>query len=207
VGSAALFSRLSGNTQRNIRKAEREGCAVAGSDSREALRAFERLNCLTRRRHGLPPQPAAFFAAVHRHLLSQSRGQVFLATYRGRAVAGAVFLHIGRKAFYKYGASDENYQQLRPNNLAMWEALRWYADRGYETLCLGRTEWENHGLRRFKLGWGAEERIIEYLRYDFRLKQFVQHCSAIEGAHNAIFRKMPIVLLRAVGRVLYRHMG
>ena len=91
-----------------------------------------------------------------------------LALHRERPVAGALFLHKGTKAIYKFGASDDKFQHLRPTNLVFWESINLLARQGFESLNLGRTGLGNQGLRRFKLSWGSSEETIKYFRFDCR---------------------------------------
>jgi hypothetical protein len=72
-------------------------------------------------------------------------------------------------------------------------------------LHLGRTSLANAGLRRFKLAWGAREQIIEYVRYDLKLRAFVAGKDDAFGWHNRVFRLLPIGVLRLIGTLLYRH--
>ncbi len=206
-GEDSIFSGLRDSTKRNIKKARREGVQVLMETSAYAVDEFYGLNCLTRKIHGLPPQPYGFFRGLFTNIIDKGSGFVALASYKGKIVAGAVFLHSGGKAIYKYGASDRAYGFLRANNLVMWEAISWYAKNGYSQLCLGRTEPGNSGLRQFKAGWGASERTINYYRYDLGKKAFVRTPLSVSGTHNAIFRRMPAPLLRAAGAIMYRHMG
>ena len=55
-----IFSNFRDSTRRNIRKAINEGVEVTINNSWESIKEFYRLNCLTRREHGLPPQPYYF---------------------------------------------------------------------------------------------------------------------------------------------------
>jgi len=206
-GEIDLLSRFRDSTRRNIRKAIKEGVEVRIEDSLESIRKFFRLNCLTRKEHGLPPQPSSFFENLHRHLLSKGSGFVAIAYHGKSAVSAAVYLHAGRKAFYKYGASDKNHFHLRANNLVMWEAIRWYLKNGYDSLCFGRTEVENEGLNQFKAGWATEEGTIRYYMYDINTKIFLKRKSNVSGVHNRIFRHMPMPLLRYSGKLLYRYFG
>ena len=135
-----VFSGLRDSTRRNIRKAEKEGIDVTVSASPDAVKAFCRLNAITRRDHGLPPQPRRFFQNVYDHILSKNMGFIVLASFRGAAIAANVYFHFGDQLIYKYGASDRAFQHLRANNLVMWEAIKWGCDHGYRTLCFGRTE-------------------------------------------------------------------
>ncbi len=202
-----LYRGLRDSTKRNIKKAMKEGVEVVFSNSPDAVREFYRLNCMTRRDHGLPPQPYLFFKKVHEHVFAKDLGFIVLASYKGRNIAGSVYFHFGDQAFYKYGASDKTYQHLRANNLVMWEAIRHYRRKGYARLSFGRTELENTGLLQFKAGWGAQEHPIFYYKYDLRKNAFVKDALKIKGIHNQIFRWMPGPLLRLTGKLLYRHMG
>jgi hypothetical protein len=202
-----LFPRFSDTTRRNIRKAEKQNLDVTVSTSPEALQAFCRLNALTRRLHGLPPQPRRFFQCVQERILSQNKGFIVQASLRGNAIAANVYFTFGDRILYKYGASDRAFQHLRASNLVMWEAIRWGRDHGYRSLCLGRTEPDNEGLRQFKMGWGAEERLIRYYRYDLRREAFVRTPQTVSPLHKRIFGRLPIPVLNALGSILYRHMG
>jgi lipid II:glycine glycyltransferase (peptidoglycan interpeptide bridge formation enzyme) len=206
-GEVDLLSRFRDSTRRNIRKAKKEGVEVRIEDSFESIRHFYRLHCLTRKEHGLPPQPFSFFVNLHRHLISKGAGFVAIAYHEMSPVSAAVYLHAGRKGFYKYGASDKNYFHLRANNLVMWEAIRWYLKNGYASLCFGRTEVGNEGLNQFKAGWATEEGKIRYYMYDINTKAFVRRKSNVSGVHNKIFRQMPVPLLRYAGELLYRYFG
>jgi lipid II:glycine glycyltransferase (peptidoglycan interpeptide bridge formation enzyme) len=205
-GVDKIFSSFRESTKRNIRKAGMEGVVVGIFTSFEAIREFYRLNCLTRRNHGLPPQPFYFFKKIYEHIISKNCGFILLASYNKKIIAGAVYFHLGDKALFKYGASDKNYQHLRANNLVMWEAIKYYSQNGYKSFCFGRTEPENRGLLQFKVGWGTEEYIINYYKYDLKKEVFVRNPSRVVGFHNKIVTHMPIPLLKISG-LLYKHIG
>ncbi|MGA2317724.1 MAG: peptidoglycan bridge formation glycyltransferase FemA/FemB family protein [Thermodesulfobacteriota bacterium] len=206
-GEQEVFSNFRDSTKRNAQKAVKEGVEVKIDHSLESLKEFYRLNCMTRREHGLPPQPFHFFKKIYDHVISRNLGFVILASYSGKNIAGAVYFHFGEKAVYKYGASDKKFQHLRANNLVMWEAIQWYSQNGYKNLCFGRTERENQGLIQFKSGWGTTEQQINYYRYDLNKGSFVPGSSKVTGFHNKIFRNLPLPLLKRVGSVLYKHVG
>jgi hypothetical protein len=207
VGTDKLFSEFRKGTKSSIKKAEREKVKVEVSSSLESVKEFYRLNAITRKHHGLPPQPFSFFEKLHRYVISTGSGFVVLASYFDAVIAGAVFVHAGTKAMYKYGASKREYQELRANNLVMWEALKHYGEGGYETLCFGRTDPDNKGLQVFKHGWGTEERTINYYRHDLRQNRFVTERSQVNGFSTMVFGKLPIPVLNAIGSLAYRHMG
>ena len=201
------MSTLRDSTRRNISKAKKEGVQIEIKRSMDAVEEFYHLNCLTRQEHGLPPQPLNFFKKLYEHVLAQDKGMIVLASHANHVVAGALYLHFGEKALYKYGASDKRYQHLRANNLVMWEAMRWYAQQGYRSLCFGRSALENDGLLQFKRGWGAAERAIHYYKYDVEKSTFVRGVNNQFTGSRRLFHHLPIPLLQMTGSMLYKHIG
>jgi hypothetical protein len=202
-----IFSSFKDSTRRNIKKAITEGVEVKILNSLESVKEFFTLNCITRKYHGLPPQPYRFFEKVYDHIISRNLGSVAIAYYKEKAIAGAIYFHFGGKAIYKYGASDRKYLHLRANNLVMWEAIKWYCHNGYKNFCFGRTEPDNQGLKQFKMGWGTKENVISYYKFDFKRDAFIADHQKVSKLQQAIFRKMPIPLLNIFGSLLYRHMA
>lgn len=202
-----LFMRLEASVRRAIRKAEKSGVTVTVSQDLDAMKIFYSLQCKTRRKHGLPPQPFSFFRNICRHVLSKNLGMVVIASCHNRPIAASIYFQLGARAIYKFGASDESFQQLRGANLVMWEAIKRLVRNGAKTLDLGRTSIGNEGLRRFKLSWGAQEHKIEYVKYDLHRDVFVTETDAATGWHNQIFRALPIGVSRMIGATLYRHLA
>jgi len=203
----SMASAFEDYTRRNIKKAERLGLVAEFSKTLDAVKEFYRLHCMTRKLHGMPPQPFSFFRNVHEYVIAKGFGVVVLVKYEGRNIAGAVFFHLGEQVIFKYSASDRRYQSLRPNNILVWAAINRFAKNGYKSLSFGRTEMSGEGLRRFKNSWGAREEIIKYYHYDLAKNSFVTLARDKTEAYDRIFNKMPVPLLRITGALLYRHMG
>ncbi|HEU5072287.1 MAG TPA: GNAT family N-acetyltransferase [Verrucomicrobiae bacterium] len=205
-GPERLYAALHHSIRRGVRKAERAGLKIERSATLEAMRAFYALHCLTRRRHGVPPQPFSFFESIVRHVFATGRGCIFSARQAsGVVVAAAVFFQHRGRAIYKFGAFDRRFQALRPNNLLMWEAIKWHAQNGHATLHLGRTSPSASGLRRFKLEFGAREERIDYFRFHFTRNRFVPAVDHAESWVTPVFRCVPLPLLRWLGRMIYPH--
>lgn len=207
IGEERLFSSFRESTRRNVAKAVRQGVEAKVGTDLGAIRVFHKLQCLTRKRHGLPPQPLRFFRKLWEHVVSAGRGFLVMAYHRGEAVSGAVFVHMGPGAVFKYGASSPAAQPLRANNLVMWEGMRECIRRGCSLLSLGRTEPGNSGLLQFKRGWGGIEEPINYYRYDVRNKLFTRLTPRERGWHTMIMGRLPVPVLRLLGAVLYPRMG
>lgn len=200
-----LFYEFDSTTKRNIRKAINEKVKVYQSQTLESIRHFYRLNSLTRQRHGLPPQPYSFFKNLYKVILKNNYGTVFLAEYNKEIIAGAIYLHFGEKAIYKFGASNMKYQNLRANNLVMWEAIKFYNSIGYKEFSFGKTEPDNEGLRRFKKGWGVRENKSYTYRFDLKGNKFLKFSTQTSGFHNKIFNNLPLSVLELFGSLAYRH--
>ena len=206
-GEEWLFRRMDASVRRAVRRAQQHGLTVEFCNSLESMETYYALHCQTRRHHGMPPQPFRFFENLHRHVIASGRGFVVVVRFEKRPIAAAVFLHEGRHALYKFGASELDFQHLRPNNLMMWEAMKHYSEMGFTDLHLGRTSLHNEGLRRFKLGFGAVEERIEYTKHELRRDAFVTDVDRASGPLNTVFRRLPPSLLCLAGRILYRHLS
>lgn len=203
----SLFKSFDDSTKRGIRKAERAGLKIEFRNTLESITTFYSLHCQTRRRHGLPPQPFRFFANIAKYVLEKGQGFVATALKGSQPLAAFVFFHDHKQALYKFGASDEAFQHLRPNNFLMWEAIKHCATQGFRELHLGRTSLSNVGLRRFKSGFGAVEEKMEYFKFDFGQESFVADVDRAESWVNGLFRCLPLPCLRYAGRLLYPNLS
>jgi len=201
-----LLSRFRSNTRWSIRKATQEGVQVRTGNNLECVEEFYRLHCMTRKRHGIPPQPFHFFRNIHECILDNNLGYVVLAYYKSRNIAGAVFFHFGNKAVYKYSASDFNYRQVCANNLVLWEAIKLYASAGFTELCLGRTDPGNNGLQYYKNGWNTVQKKISYFTYDIKQGRFVGKEKKQHDISTLLMQKCPLTVLKTSGQILYKHM-
>jgi len=212
TGIESLEKGMRDSTRRNTRKAAKAGVTVEINESPEAMKEFYRLNCITRRRHGLPPQPFVFFEKFFEHVINPGLGTIVLASFDDNIIAAAIYVvtsSSGGSVLYKYGASDKAHQRLRANNMVMWAAIKFFAGKGHSEMLLGRTDNEDPGLRQFKTGWGVQEHLIYYYTYDMKSSTVTNGCKA--ATNNSFgtkaFRYTPIPILRLVGNVMYRHFG
>jgi hypothetical protein len=201
-----LANRFSGPVRRAIRKAQRNDLDTLVARNPQAIRDFYRLHVQTRRRHGLPPQPASFFFNIYEHIIKPGLGFVVLARRGTRPIAAAIFFRFGKSAVYKYGASDKRFQEFRANNLVMWQGIQLLARTGVEKLQFGRTDCENDGLRRFKLSWDTQEETIDYFRVDPSGRQCLTPPRHDSGLHKRIFGRLPLVFNRLAGSIIYPHL-
>lgn len=201
-----IYNSFRASNRRNIKKAAKSGIKVAFNNTWGSVETFYHLNSITRKHHGVPPQPKFFFKRIFEHIISRDKGIVAIASHEGIPVAAAVFFHFGKKALFKYGASIRKYHHLRPNNLLMWETIKHYLQEGYQYFSFGKTETHNKGLMQFKKGWGTRERLIYYYTYDLKSNQFTARKTTFKSSYN-FFKLLPAPLLKLAGNLLYRHVG
>jgi CelD/BcsL family acetyltransferase involved in cellulose biosynthesis len=198
-----LYAGFKSQVRRNIRKAEAAGVEVRRASQRSDLtRVYFDLHAATHRRLGVPSQPRRLFDRLWDNVMERGLGHVLLAYHQRVPIAGAVFLQWNGTIVYKYGASDQAYWPLRPNNLLFWECIRRACDEGVRTFDFGRTDADDEGLRSFKQGWGAGEEALVYTRFGRRMKT---GSGAAARMLRPIVRAAPTWFGRSLGAALYRH--
>jgi lipid II:glycine glycyltransferase (peptidoglycan interpeptide bridge formation enzyme) len=204
-----LFSKFhKDSTQRKIKRAEKEKLTYSVGRSESFLDHFYELFIVTRRRHGIPPQPKAWF----RNLI-ESFGdalKIRIAFQGDRAVASILTIKFKDTLMYKYGCSDTRYNNLGGMHLLFWRSIQEAKEEGLCLFDLGRSESENKGLIKFKERWGATGSKLTYTKYHLN-----KAASAVQSVNNdwklriakQVFSHTPKPLLVSAGKILYRHIG
>jgi CelD/BcsL family acetyltransferase involved in cellulose biosynthesis len=205
AGPSEIFRRFhSSSTQRAIRRAERERLTYEAGTSERLLASFYGLLRLTRRRHGMPPQPLAWF----RNLLTclGDRMLVHVVSWDGRPVASIVTLSFRKTMSYKYGGSDASFHRLGGMPFLFWRVIQDAHARGFIELDLGRSDANQPGLIAFKDHLGATRSILTYYQYPERKVKAARSSWMSRVAHE-VFAHLPDATLDLAGRLLYRHFG
>lgn len=189
--------------KRNLKKAQKSGLRIEMSTSQEKMDRYYQLHLHNRKRQGIPVQPKKFFNQLRKKILEQGFGFILLAYLEDECIAANIFLHWGQTLTYKYGASNPERLDLRPNNLLMWEGIRWGCENGYRILDLGRTSISNVGLRNFKNKWGAKETPLPYAILPAR--SYSSPNKRIERVMHSIIRNSPSWVCRVSGELFYKH--
>jgi CelD/BcsL family acetyltransferase involved in cellulose biosynthesis len=190
--------------QRKIQRAERENLTYEEGRSDTLLNKFYDLLLLTRRRHGLPPQPLAWFRNALECL--GDRILIRIASKNGQAIASIITMQYKNVLVYKYGCSDSRFNNLGGNSLLFWRAIQDAKKSGLLKFDLGRSEADNRGLITFKENWGAVTRPLDYYRLPAR-QPFHLHSGWCSRVVRGVFSVMPDTLFAATGKLLYRHIG
>lgn len=208
-GQEAVDARIQGSTRRDVKRAQREGVTVRRGETLEDMQAFYSLMVLTRKKHGVLPQPWRFFQSIHRHLMPAGIAHLLLAEWQGRVVAGELLLSYGRTLTDKFNVSDPRYLKLRPNHLLLYSGLELGRSLGCRRVDMGRTDPEAEGLRWHKRSWGAAESTVHYYYYpEVRRSATVSRASAAPRRLLALLvRHAPAWTLQQAGAVVYRRLA
>lgn len=161
-----LWSRLSPETRRAIRKSERASVAVRTIAGPQDRRQFHKLHVALRKsKYRLLAQPLRFLEELERRFQDVNGWHSLGAFIESRMVAATIYLRWGDTLYYKFNASDRENLQLRPNNRLVWEGIKIARDLGCRYLDLGPSDDDQPGLIRFKRNFGAEELELSFLRW------------------------------------------
>jgi hypothetical protein len=190
--------------RRKISRAEREKLTYESGRSEQLLAKFRALLLITRRRHKLPPQPAAWF----RNLVDclGDRLTIHLLSKSSDPVASIVTLSYKNSLVYKYGCSDASFHNLGGMSLLFWKVIQQYKQNGAEEFDLGRSAPEDPGLIAFKGHLGASASELNYYRSPTPREREAVSEPRISWARQALAH-LPQPILTEAGRLLYRHLG
>jgi FemAB-related protein (PEP-CTERM system-associated) len=205
----SVWSGLRKPAKHQVKKSQKLGVQVRLAQLREDMSHYYRLHLQTRcKKHGMPAQPQSYFFALWDNFAKSGVMQLLLAEYQGTVIGGMILLASGTTISYAYGASDEHYLNLAPNNLLMWTAIKLGCTQGYQTLDMGRTACDNQGLMEFKRRWGAIKEPLPYYYYP----QMDGLASTSENSWKfrlltTCWKKLPLAVAGSLGGYLYKHLG
>jgi hypothetical protein len=200
----ALFKGLHRDSvQRKIRRAEREALRYEEGNSEELLEHFYRLMIMTRRRHGLPPQPLNWFRSV---IKSMGKNAQIRVAFKGDTAVASIFTLTTRKSLvYKYGCSDTRFNNLGGTAMLFWNAICQAKANGLVEFEMGRSDIPNKGLITFKERWAAKRSVVKYWRYPAQNSS--SHTERLVKYGKRLISIAPDRALVLLGSLLYRHVG
>ena len=187
------------------RQSVRAGVTHRIDTSLDGLQVFYELHAETRKfKHGLMPQPLAFFETIHRHFFPEN-GFLLIAEHEEAPIAAMFFLSYGSTLYYKFSASSLSSLSLRPNNLLISKAIEMAIERGFKKLDLGISDTE--GLIGFKERIGGRASDVYSAAYNSREKSAA--VTEVERAFGEITKALtaedvPLTYAKRGGEILYR---
>ncbi len=163
-----ILARMKQKTRYNVRLAEKKGVTVRAWDD---LDAFHQMMQVTGGRDDFGVHSLEYYRRAYELFHPTGMAELLVAEYEGKPLAALMVFACGRRAWYVYGASNDQERNRMPTYLLQWEALRWAKARGCEEYDLWgvpdedeaklEAEFESRhdglwGVYRFKRGFGGE---------------------------------------------------
>lgn len=153
-----LFSRLK-NCRYNIRKAVRSGVVIQeANDAAFADDYYSQLRDVFAKQHLVPTYSRSRVSALIRHL--QPTGNLLLLRAidgDGHCIATGIFPAMHDRAYFWGATSWRAYQYLRPNELLLWHAFRYWKSRSIHFFDMG-------GAGDYKRKYGGYEISVPWIR-------------------------------------------
>ncbi|HXO30877.1 MAG TPA: GNAT family N-acetyltransferase [Candidatus Acidoferrales bacterium] len=191
--------------QRKIHRAQKEHLSYESGRTEPLLRTFYQLLMRTRRRQLLPPQPLKWF----RNLVKSMGENLTIRIVSKDHCPVAAMLTLSHKTTltFKYGCSDERFQNLGGTPFLFWKAIQEAKDQGLRELDLGRSAIDHTGLIQFKDRLGAVKTVLPYWRGPSGRAAAPARLWWKIRMTKGIMSWIPEPVLVASGRFLYRHIG
>jgi CelD/BcsL family acetyltransferase involved in cellulose biosynthesis len=198
-----ILKGLANAVRRNIRKAESQGLSFVASTSADSMEVFYGLHVRTRKKLGVPVQTSGFFRDMHERVISQGLGFVGLVYHEEKVISSGVFLHWHDTLTYKFGASDPERLEYRPNDYLFAGALRLAVERSFRIFDFGVSRKTELGLRRFKAKWGGRETPVAHCY--LKGSPETETGRHVPGFAAAVIRSAPAFVCRGLGALFYRY--
>ncbi len=165
-----ILARMKQKTRYNIRLAEKKGVSVRPWSD---IAGFHELIRVTGGRDGFAVHSLDYYRRAYELFHGEGACELLVAEYESQPLAALMVFRQGPRAWYLYGASNDQERNRMPAYLLQWVAMRWAKERGAveydlwgvpdEEEALLEASFETRGddlwgVYRFKRGFGGELR-------------------------------------------------
>ncbi|MEK6753523.1 MAG: peptidoglycan bridge formation glycyltransferase FemA/FemB family protein [Chloroflexota bacterium] len=163
-----ILARMKPKCRYNIRLAEKKGITVRAWDD---IPAFHEMMTVTGGRDKFGVHSKEYYQRAYNLFHPKGTCELLVAEFEGKPLASLMVFANGKRAWYVYGASNDQERNRMPTYLLQWQAIRWAKARGCDEYDLWGVPDENEetleaqfetrhdglwGVYRFKRGFGGE---------------------------------------------------
>ena len=163
-----ILAKMKPKCRYNIRLAEKKGVTVRAWDD---IKGFHEMMTVTGGRDNFGVHSKEYYQRAYELFHLTGTCELLVAEYEGKPLASLMVFANGKRAWYVYGASNDQERNRMPTYLLQWEAIRWAKARGCDEYDLWGVPDENEetleanfesrhdglwGVYRFKRGFGGE---------------------------------------------------
>lgn len=189
-----------------IRKSEENELNFLDAYNFDDLKDFYRIYLQRMKGIGSPPQPFNYFKRLWNEFYPDNLRLSFVETKERKRIATALFFIFKTTLYYTYGASSQDYWDLRPNDFLFWNVMTKKNKQKFCTLDLGRTR-IGSGVYLFKKKWGGEKVKMPYLYY-FKKKRLEERQEIKYDKFSKRWSKyMPSYFAEKVGPWIIKQIG
>lgn len=163
-----LLAQMKPKTRYNTRLAERKGVKIVEDNSAQAFEEYWRLTQETMTRQGFYAHTKRYHQLMFQTTRQAGISHLFRAVLDNKTLTTWVIFKLNKVLYYPYGASTRDDKNVFPNNLMMWEMIKF----GKQQKCTKFDMWgslgpvyENRdpwaGFHRFKEGYGGK--LVEFV--------------------------------------------
>jgi len=163
-----ILARMKPKCRYNIRLAEKKGITVRTWDD---ISAFHEMMTVTGGRDNFGVHSKEYYQRAYELFHPKGTCELLVAEYEDKPLASLMVFKNDNRAWYVYGASNDQERNRMPTYLLQWEAIHWAKARGCEEYDLWGVPDENEetleanfesrhdglwGVYRFKRGFGGQ---------------------------------------------------
>ena len=163
-----ILARMKPKCRYNIRLAEKKGVTIRAWDD---ISAFHEMMTVTGGRDNFGVHSKEYYQRAYELFHSNGTCELLVAEYEGKPLASLMVFANAARAWYVYGASNDQERNRMPTYLLQWQAIRWAKARGCDEYDLWGVPDENEetleanfesrhdglwGVYRFKRGFGGQ---------------------------------------------------
>jgi len=146
-------SSLDGKRRNMIRKAEKKGVEIEVGGPEKLDIYYELVKQMTERAN-IALHPMEYYRRILECFSPKHKARLYLAHYKGKFMAGGIFLIYGPFCYYWHGATGTNVENLGQGELLQWQVIQWGKEAGckwYDLVGVERDRLPN--IAEFKLGF------------------------------------------------------
>lgn len=122
-----VLARMKQKTRYNIRLAGKKAVVIKPSAD---IAAFSEMALITGQRDGFGVHSREYYQRAYDLFHPAGRCELLIAEYEGQPLGAVMVFARGQRAWYLYGASNNQHRNRMPAYLLQWEAMRWARDKG-----------------------------------------------------------------------------
>lgn len=123
-----ILAKMESRNRYALRKAERDGVETAeAGDISVFFDLYEEMNKQKKTHYS----SKEYFLKIQDFLVPRRLAKVFIASYKGEVVAGAVIFMFGKKLWYMYGATSLKHRNINSGHLLHWRIIQWAKENNF----------------------------------------------------------------------------